>query len=72
MWGPNVEMFVDFRASSESKTRDEVLGEITGSFPLRRMTEDGEVADAAVFFCSSLSRGITGQNLLVNCGEMMR
>jgi NAD(P)-dependent dehydrogenase (short-subunit alcohol dehydrogenase family) len=72
MWGPNVEMFVDFRASSENKTRDEVLGEITGSFPLRRMTEDGEVADAAVFFCSSLSRGITGQNLLVNCGEMMR
>lgn len=72
MWGPNVEMFVDYRASSEGKTREEVLSEITGEFPLRRMTEDGEVADAAVFFCSSLSRGITGQNLLVNCGEMMR
>jgi NAD(P)-dependent dehydrogenase (short-subunit alcohol dehydrogenase family) len=72
MWGPNVEMFVDFRAKNEGRTREEVLAEITGTFPLRRMTEDGEVADAAVFFCSELSRGITGQNLLVNCGEMMR
>ena len=72
MWGPNVEMFVDFRAKNEGKTREEILGEITGSFALRRMTEDREVADAATFFCSDLSRGITGQNLLVNCGEMMR
>jgi len=72
MWGPNVEMFVDFRAKNENKTREEILGEITGSFALRRMTEDREVADAAAFFCSDLSRGITGQNLLVNCGEMMR
>jgi NAD(P)-dependent dehydrogenase (short-subunit alcohol dehydrogenase family) len=72
MWGPNVEMFVDFRAKNEGKTREDVLAEITGSFALRRMTEDREVADAATFFCSDLSRGITGQNLLVNCGEMMR
>jgi NAD(P)-dependent dehydrogenase (short-subunit alcohol dehydrogenase family) len=72
MWGPNVEMFVDFRASSEDKSKEEVLSEITGKFPMRRMTEDREVADAALFFCSDLSRGITGQHLMVNCGEIMR
>lgn len=72
MWGPNVKMFVDFRARSEHKTRDEVLDEIAGKFPLRRMAEDREVADAAVFFCSELSRAITGQHLMVNCGEMSR
>jgi NAD(P)-dependent dehydrogenase (short-subunit alcohol dehydrogenase family) len=72
MWGPNVEMYVDYRASSEGKTREDVLSEITGDFPLRRMAEDREVADTAVFFLSDLSRGITGQHLMVNCGEIMR
>lgn len=72
MWGPNVEMYVDFRASNENKTREQVLEEITGSFALRRMTEDREVGNAAAFFCSDLASGISGQNLMVNCGEMMR
>jgi NAD(P)-dependent dehydrogenase (short-subunit alcohol dehydrogenase family) len=72
MWGPNVEMFVEYRATSENKSKEEILAEITGKFPMRRMTEDREVADAALFFCSDLSRGVTGQNLMVNCGEIMR
>ncbi|MCV7094283.1 short-chain dehydrogenase [Mycobacterium kubicae] len=72
MWGPNVEMFVDYRAKSEKKTRDDVLGEITGTFPLRRMAEDREVADATVFFASDLSRAITNQHLMVNCGDLSR
>lgn len=71
MWGPNVEMFVDYRAQTEDKTQQDVLDEITGSFAMKRMTEDREVADAAMFFCSDLSRGVTGQSLLVNCGELM-
>jgi enoyl-[acyl-carrier-protein] reductase (NADH) len=45
---------------------------MTAGFPLRRMTEDSEVADTAVFFCSDLSRAITGQHLLVNSGELMQ
>ncbi|MBL7488546.1 SDR family oxidoreductase [Frankia sp. AgB1.9] len=72
MWGPNVQLYVDFRAQSEGKTTDEILDEITRGFPLRRMTQDREVADAAVFFCSDLSRAVTGQYLLVNSGELMR
>lgn len=72
MWGPNVQVYVDYRADTEGRTREEVLDEMTGGFPLRRMTEDREVADVAVFFCSDLSRAVTGQSLMVNCGEMMR
>ncbi|OHV34788.1 MULTISPECIES: SDR family oxidoreductase [Pseudofrankia] len=72
MWGPNVQLYVDFRAQAEGKSTDEILEEITGRFPLRRMTEDREVADTAVFFCSDLSRAVTGQYLLVNSGELMR
>lgn len=72
MWGPPVQAFVRFRARSEEKTEEAVLQEIVGRFPLRRMTEDGEVAEAAVFFASDRARAITGQHLMVNSGEMMR
>ena len=45
--------------------------ELVGKFPLRRMTEDGEVADVAAFFASDLAKAVTGQHLMVNAGEMM-
>ena len=38
----------------------------------RRMTEDGEVADVAMFFASDHAKAVTGQHLMVNAGEMMR
>lgn len=71
MWGPPVEMYVDMLAT-EGKTRDDVLAEITGKFPLRRMAEDGEVADVVTFFLSDLAKAVTGQHLQVNCGELSR
>jgi len=36
--------------------------------PLRRNVEVGEVANAAVFLLSSLSSGVTGETLYVDCG----
>lgn len=71
MWGPPVEMYVDMLAA-DGRTRDEVLREITGSFPMRRMAEDGEVADVVAFFLSDLATAVTGQHLQVNCGELSR
>ncbi len=72
MWGPNVEMFVTGTAKSQGRTKEDVLDDIVGKFPLRRMTEDGEVADVAAFFASDHAKAVTGQYLLVNSGEMMR
>jgi NAD(P)-dependent dehydrogenase (short-subunit alcohol dehydrogenase family) len=72
MWGPNVEMYVNGTASSQGISKEEVLEGITGKFPLRRMTEDGEVADVAAFFASDHAKAVTGQHLMVNSGEMMR
>ena len=72
MWGPNVEMYVDGTANSQGRTRQDVLDDITGTFPLRRMTEDGEVADVAAFFASDHAKAVTGQYLLVNSGELSR
>jgi NAD(P)-dependent dehydrogenase (short-subunit alcohol dehydrogenase family) len=72
MWGPNVEMYVNGTAANQGRTPDEVLHDIVGRFPLRRMTEDGEVADVAAFFASDHAKAVTGQYLLVNSGEMLR
>jgi NAD(P)-dependent dehydrogenase (short-subunit alcohol dehydrogenase family) len=72
MWGPPVEMLVTGRAKHENRSEDEVLHEIVGEFPLRRMTEDGEVADVAAFFASDHAKAVTGQYLLVNSGELLR
>jgi NAD(P)-dependent dehydrogenase (short-subunit alcohol dehydrogenase family) len=72
MWGPNVEMYVNGTAANRGISPEEVLEEIAGTFPLKRMTEDGEVADVAVFFASDHAKAVTGQHLMVNSGEMMR
>jgi NAD(P)-dependent dehydrogenase (short-subunit alcohol dehydrogenase family) len=72
MWGPNVEMYVTGTAANQDRTEEEVLQDIVGEFPLRRMTEDGEVADVAAFFASDRAKAVTGQYLLVNSGELVR
>ena len=72
MWGPNVEMYVTGTAKSTGRSQEDVLNDIVGRFPLRRMTEDGDVADVATFFASDRAKSVTGQYLLVNSGEMLR
>ena len=71
MWGPQVEMFMEGKAKHKGVSTEEVVQELVGRFPLRRMTEDGEVADVAAFFASDLSKAVTGQHLMVNVGELM-
>jgi len=70
MMGPPVQMLIDYRASSEDKTPEQVVDDIAGGFPLGRMTGDDEVADVVIFFCSPLAKAVTGQHLLVNAGEL--
>ena len=72
MWGPPVETFVKFRAKSENKTEDEVKGEIESRIPLGHIVPDEDVAEAAILLASDRARGITGQSLMVNGGELMR
>jgi NAD(P)-dependent dehydrogenase (short-subunit alcohol dehydrogenase family) len=72
MWGPQVQAFFEGKAKHKGITTEEALQEVVGKFPLRRMTEDGEVADVAMFFASDLAKAVTGQHLLVNAGELMR
>jgi enoyl-[acyl-carrier protein] reductase I len=45
-----------------------VLELVAKRAPLKRVTDPGEVADAAVFLASELSRGVTGNVLFVDSG----
>ena len=71
MWGPPVEGFVNSSAEARGVSPDDVIGEITAGFPLKRMATDGEVAETIVFLASPRAGGITGQTLLINAGEVM-
>lgn len=70
-WGTAIKGYFDRKAAQQGRSREEVVGDLVGRFPLRRMAEESEVANAAIFFCSNLSSGITGQSLMVNCGDLM-
>jgi NAD(P)-dependent dehydrogenase (short-subunit alcohol dehydrogenase family) len=72
MYGPPVEGYVRMEADRRQVAVDVVLAELTAAMPLGRMATDGDVAETAVFFASPRSKGITGQTLLVNAGEIMR
>jgi NAD(P)-dependent dehydrogenase (short-subunit alcohol dehydrogenase family) len=71
MFGPPVEGYVRMEAARRHVDDEVVLTELTAGMPLRQMATDGDVAETAVFFASPRSKGITGQTLLVNAGEIM-
>lgn len=53
---------------ASAATPDTVFDLIAAGTPLRRVTTPAEFADAALFFASSWSRAVTGQNLVVDGG----
>ncbi|WP_415950077.1 SDR family oxidoreductase [Streptomyces sp. KLOTTS4A1] len=72
MWGPPVEAWVRFTADTEGAPEDEVKERLTSRMALPDLATDGDVADACTFLASDRARAITGQQLLVNAGEIMR
>ncbi|MCB5168505.1 SDR family oxidoreductase [Streptomyces bambusae] len=72
MWGPPVQAFVTFTAHAEGVPEDEVRARLSARMALPDLATDGDVANAAAFFASDRARAVTGQQLLVNAGELMR
>lgn len=72
MWGPPVEIYVQWQAQAKGITEAEAKAELESGIPLGEVVPDEEVANAIAFFLSDRARCITGQSLLVNGGEMMR
>lgn len=60
--------FVDTPMMRNAGLSDEYLAMTEAQAPMNRMTHMEEVAEAAVFLSSSRASGITGSNLLVDCG----
>lgn len=57
---------------ASSATTEEVFELIKNSTPLRKVTTPEDVADAVLFFASPWARAVTGQNLIVDGGLVMR
>jgi NAD(P)-dependent dehydrogenase (short-subunit alcohol dehydrogenase family) len=71
MWGPPVQMYVQWQVADRGITEDQAIAEITKNMPLGEIPADEDVAEAAIFLCSDRARMITGQTLYVNSGEFM-
>ncbi|UOQ92141.1 3-oxoacyl-ACP reductase [Halobacillus shinanisalinarum] len=59
------------KTDASASTPDEVFDMISENTPLKRVTTPEELADATLFFASSWSRAVTGQNLVVDGGLVM-
>ena len=71
MWGPPVEMYVNFTAESMGVEPKDVIDGVTKDIPLGIIPDDSDCANAALFLISDLAKVITGANLDVNGGEFM-
>jgi NAD(P)-dependent dehydrogenase (short-subunit alcohol dehydrogenase family) len=56
------------RAEASGIPFDELWSKLTANYSLGRVTEEQDVAAAAVFLASDESRAITGQTLVIHCG----
>jgi NAD(P)-dependent dehydrogenase (short-subunit alcohol dehydrogenase family) len=72
MWGPPVEAYIKGMAKQRSVSVDTVIAEITADMPIPEIPADEDVAEAVIFLCSDRARFITGQDLFVNSGQLMR
>ena len=71
MWGPPVQMYVQWQVADRGISEEEAIGEITANMPLGEIPADEDVAESAIFLCSDRARTITGQTIYVNSGEFM-
>lgn len=72
MWGPNVELYVQWQSGVQGRPQQEIRADLDAKFALGEMATDRDVAEAVGFFLSDRARSITGQTLLVNAGELAR
>ena len=71
MWGPPAEGYVKGEALRRGISEEAIIQEITSNFCIPEIPKDDDVAEAVVFLASDRARLITGQNLMVNSGQLM-
>ena len=70
MWGPPVQMYVEWQAGERGVPPEEVIAEITANMSIPEIPADEDVAEAVVWLCSDRARMVTGQSIMVNAGEL--
>lgn len=60
------------QTDASSVTTEEVFGIVESITPLQKVTTPQELADAVLFFASPWARAVTGQNLVVDGGLVMK
>lgn len=70
MWGPSVQLYVDWLVESEGISAEEAKDRIAADIPQGRIPPQEECAEAVVFLASDRAASITGQTLDVNGGEV--
>lgn len=71
MWGAPTAAGLQMMADMQGTTIEAAKASVVENIPLGFMPEDGDCANAIAFFCSPLSRVISGASLDVNGGEFM-
>ncbi|MBM3658305.1 MAG: SDR family oxidoreductase [Actinobacteria bacterium] len=71
MWGPPVQMYVQFTAQDRGVDEQVVIDEIASNMALRVIPEDDDVAEMSCFLMSDRARMVTGQTIWVNAGEFI-
>ncbi len=71
MWGPPVEMYVQWQAGERGVPEQEIVDEICEVLPLGEIPADEDVAESVVFLCSDRARMVSGQTLYVNAGQFV-
>jgi NAD(P)-dependent dehydrogenase (short-subunit alcohol dehydrogenase family) len=71
IWGPRLQARLEREAAELHVQPRELYEDIARRLAMRSIPTSEEVARAAVFFASDLSRAVTGQSLDVNGGEYM-
>jgi NAD(P)-dependent dehydrogenase (short-subunit alcohol dehydrogenase family) len=69
--GPRIEDVIRRQAEAKGISEAEALAVFTGSSPLGRLVEAGEVARACAFLASDAAAAITGEDLNVTAGVVM-
>ena len=71
MWGPSVQVYVDWMVAEEGITEEEAKARIASEIPLGRIPPQEDCAEAVVFLASDRAASSTGQTLDVNGGEVL-
>jgi 3alpha(or 20beta)-hydroxysteroid dehydrogenase len=69
IWGEVVKGYLDHQGKKHGVTGQDVYDGLADETCLKYLPHSAEIAGTVLFFASDLSKPVTGQSLLVNCGH---